>query len=589
MKRLLTSLAVLAWVLVAAQVVVAQPMELADNKVRSAELKLGATDERPGREVRQRGRANDTPKRFHVNGLNVMAPTLVALVAHDRDAPVEARLFRHVWGEPVRTGETGSEGVWIFEGRIHDTLGLEILALGDKPAGYDLVIWQGERVGPAFSNIFTPVHDTKAAPDASGAGGLPLWLFVLLGAIVILLSLVLFKQFRGANLVLLVVALGAGVSTPGPLHAQSDPAGTAPNPFEIPTDTKPADVKPDRDLPSGDKPDEVPNPFDIPKDAKPADVKPDRDLPSGHKPDEVPNPFDIPKDAKLADVKPDRDLPSGDKLDEAPSPFDIPKDAKPADVKPDRDLPSGDKPGEAPNPFDVPQDTDTPDDNATAGGTDGRDEPTPQDSRDGRLSDVDARIDALNSEVRDNRNRIQELEFLIDQDRENVPDPDRLPPLPLSCFDAPPPGGGGSSVRMEREDVGSASDEPFAERHDCQRCFLDEMDGIEELMGLYEQLRIIYTNTMPFRDRAYIVGDALAGSHQLSGLMWARQKADIEQSVSGMQAAYDAKLKEFNTRLADHLDRLGECEIQYGGDPRWRQIEGQLFYHGIANAYRRTN
>jgi hypothetical protein len=532
MKRFLASLAVLAWMVLVVDVVVAQPTELGEKKIRSAELKLGETTERPGREVRQRGRVSDKPKRFHVKGLTVMAPTLVALVAHDRDAPVQARLFRHVWGEPVRTGETGNEGVWIFEGRIHDTLGLEILAPGDKPAGYDLVIWQGERIGPAFSNIFMPINDTAAAPDASGGDGLPLWLFLLLGAIVALLALVLFKQFRGTTLMLLVVVLAAGVSTPWPSHAQADPAGTPPNPFEIPKDAKPADVEPDRDLPSGDKPGEAPNPFDIPKDAKPADVEPDRDLPTGDKPGETPNPFDIPKDTDPPDA---------------------------------------------------------PDVDATAGGTDGRDEPTPQDSREGRLSDVDARIDALNNELRDNRTRIQELEFLIEQDRENVPDPDRLPPLPLSCFDAPPPGGGGSSVRMEREDVGSASDEAFAERHDCQRCFLDEMDGIEELMGLYEQLRIIYTNTMTFRDRAYIVGDALAGSHQLSGLMWARQKADIEQSVSGMQAAYDAKLEEFNTRLAGHLDRLGECEMQYGGDPRWRRIEGQLFYHGIANAYRRTN
>lgn len=39
------------------------------------------------------------------------------------------------------------------------------------------------------------------------------------------------------------------------------------------------------------------------------------------------------------------------------------------------------------------------------------------------------------------RIHIQELEVLIDRDRENVPDPNRLPPLPLSCFVAPPPGG----------------------------------------------------------------------------------------------------------------------------------------------------
>jgi hypothetical protein len=269
------------------------------------------------------------------------------------------------------------------------------------------------------------------------------------------------------------------------------------------------------------------------------------------------NPFDIPKDAKDAAVVSDKDkAASGDAAV---------KD-KPAG---DKDKPGADKPGQQ-------------------GGADkdktATEQDKAQDSSDGqsyaeRLAAAEQHVLQLSEQIGANRAELERLKLLLEQDRDNEPSTDNLPPLPLSC--KPPQVDGDGIVRD-----GDAQWENF-ER--CQQCYAQPLADLENQLLLYERLRVIYRSTKDYVNNAITLGDKIPKPHTLLENAWAAQKFSINQSFEKTKQAYDAKLPELNDKLSDILDRIGRCETDFNNNPMWRQTSGFFFYNTMATSYKRSD
>ncbi|PKP80719.1 MAG: hypothetical protein CVT79_13965 [Alphaproteobacteria bacterium HGW-Alphaproteobacteria-18] len=273
--------------------------------------------------------------------------------------------------------------------------------------------------------------------------------------------------------------------------------------------------------------------------------------------EEVPNPFDV--DAPLPPVPRDKDKDaSAAKPDEVPNPFDV-----------DKPLPS------PPRDKDKDASAGKPEKDASAGTA----EPAPVDEEYARrLAEAEGRINDLNRQASANRAEIERLRMLVESDRQNEPDPSNLPPMPLTCR---PPG-------VERNGDVRLS-EAWENYNACGACYQEPLAKLDELMLLYERLRILYMSTADFVSEQLLIGDQAPKPHFLLDSAWQTQKASILESLNGTRKAYDDKWAEFNDRLTLILDDLGTCEANHNNNPMWRETEGRLFYQTIKASYQRTN
>jgi hypothetical protein len=254
---------------------------------------------------------------------------------------------------------------------------------------------------------------------------------------------------------------------------------------------------------------------------------------------------------------------------------------------------------EPPNPFDVPKEMQqqprnadktprapkdaAPKDPAGAGAT----------STDGNGADsYRERIEAAEQNVRDlanqvaaNRAELERLRMLVESDRENETDPDRFPPMPVSC--RPPLLAGGDGVLSPQES--DAIDAAWENFEECAQCYREPLADFERQLELYERLRVLYSDTSKFVTKVISVGDQVAKPHYLLENAWAAQKTKIRVDFAKTQTAYDAKLAEFNGKLSEILDRIGQCETELNNNPMWRSTNGTFFYHAMANSYKRTD
>jgi hypothetical protein len=176
-----------------------------------------------------------------------------------------------------------------------------------------------------------------------------------------------------------------------------------------------------------------------------------------------------------------------------------------------------------------------------------------------RLATAESGIRSLRQQVSQNARAIQELRMLIESDREAVPRPaEDVPPLNLKCEDDPA----------------------------CQSCMLNGTQDLEGQLRLYEKLRVIYDRAKTYNDNAIMIGDVFSGYHQLEQQAWYATKIDLVNNFKGLQAAYDAKLKEFNDRLKAVFETLDQCTPDVVGDIT-DSYETVLFLNTIKGAYSR--
>lgn len=533
----------------------AEPAAPPGDEIKAIKLDYAERSSGDGRMAAAEITVSGAPARYYVRGTDVSAPFSVQVIAASTARPLDVSLHRQNWGKAVHTGSTGNTGAFVFEGRAHGDVGVQLTSPDGQPARATIVFWQGTPAPPGMARVYTnPSFEGASAGGRSAAGsdGGSLVLYViagLLAVIVIFLGLLVLRRGKGggsaAAALLLVGGLALTAPDAGPAWAQ----GEGPrNPFT-------GEPLPG---PSGPKPDETkPDPFDVPN---PFDVDDPLQIPS-----------DKDKDATAGrpDDKPKDDMPDNPFAGEGTT-----GTAKDVGPKPDD-----------PNPFAGEGTTHTgrpiepkPGDFET-GSSAPKDDPAPADADyASRLAEAERRISDLNRQASANRAEIERLRMLIESDRQNEPDPSNLPPMPLTC--RPP--------AVERSDD-AALESAWRNYDDCQTCYREPLRQLDELLLNYERLRIIYMSTAEFVSTAITIGDSVQKPHQLVEAAWAQEKAGIQATFNGTKRAYDEKWAEFNDKLSGLLDEIGACEADLNNNPMWREKEGRMFFQTIKASYQRTN
>lgn len=507
----------------------AEPTPPPGDDVKAVRLVYETQDGQPGRMASTRFTAGDAPIRFYVRGTDISAPLSVQVIASDTTRPVRVTLHRHVWGSAAASGTTGAAGAYAFDGRAYGDVGVQLVSETGALAGGTLVIWQGEPAKPDWAQVYAPQASiSEAAGEATTISGPPpegspgsspiLYVIaVLLAGIALMVGVLILRRGKARPLALaLTFSLGLLLVEPNG-WAQTGSGKDPPKPS-------------------------IPNPFhvDVPVPETPRDK--DKDASAG-KPDDKSEP---------APGKPDG---------EAPNPFDVPESVGGSTAQEkDKDATAG-----------------RPRDAAKPGEETGK---APADSGyAGRLADAEARIAELDRRASANRDEIERLRLLIESDADNEPDPDNLPPLPVSCR----PGDIFDDRGMSTREAEEASEGFEA----CQKCYERPLAEFEEQMLLYERLRVLYRSTDSYVKKVIDTGDKAPKPHYLLENAWAAQKLDLRVTFAKTQQAYDAKLAEFNDQLKITLDEMGECETRYNNNPNWRRTTGLFFYQTMANSYKR--
>lgn len=494
----------------------AEPMAAPGDKTKAQQLKLAGLPDKPGLWHKREFKLQPgKEQRFFVRGLNPAAPLSIQLISAKPEQSANISLHRLSWIAAEHQA-TLQQGLFRFDGRAYGDVGIRIMPTGDANSTATLLLWQGEPIAKALVGIYQPPQSSANDSNSSDrAEDQGSTLSWWQLAVVLLLVLI----------VALLVALLKRKHTAA-LVAAMMLAGAG----LLPAPPLQAQQQDDKSPPKQ----QHENPFDIPKDAKDAAVVGD-------------------KDKAASSGAADKDKPVGDK-------------DKPAS---DKDKPATDKPGQQ-------------------GGTDkdktAAEQDKAQDSSDSkgyaeRLAAAEQHVLQLAEQIGANRAELERLKLLLEQDRDNEPSADNLPPLPLSC--KPPQVDGDGIVRD-----GDAQWENY-ER--CQQCYAQPLADLENQLLLYERLRVIYRSTKDYVNNAITLGDKIPKPHTLLENAWAAQKFSINQSFEKTKQAYDAKLPELNDKLSEILDRVGQCETDFNNNPMWRQTSGFFFYNTMATSYKRSD
>jgi hypothetical protein len=515
--------------------VAAAPMTAPGDEVKAQQVRLATRDGEPGRwgraQVRLQG---DREQRLFVRGLNVSAPLSVQVIAESTDHPVKVSLHRHAWAQAQTEGSTGNTGVYRFDGRAHGDVGVKLISTDGTAVRATVLFWQGAAVPRPLAAVYAAPGTERAVQAGMPSRGEPtglrlLWIGVPLGAGVLAFAAWRFRR-RGAPTAAgaVIVLAATAIAVPERTQAQQQP----PDPFAVPEGWKPGRTAGSSQPPKDkDAPDAKPKPK--PKDKDGAE----------------PKPKDKPED------KPDGAAP--------PNPFEVPEGWKPS---------GGSASSKAPKD----EDTQAPKDPADADSG-----AAPDGSYRERIAQAEAHARDLARQVASNRAEIERLKLLLESDRDAEPQPDRLPPMPLSCR---PPTIEGDGVQRS-----STADAAWAHFERCQQCYAQPLADFERQLLLYEQLRVLYGSTRDYVTRVIDLGDKLPKPHSLLENAWAAQKLSIRRSFDGTRKAYDAKLLEFNDRLSEILDRIGVCEAELNNNPMWRRTSGLFFHQTMATSYKRTD
>jgi uncharacterized protein YukE len=392
----------------------AEPATPPGDEVKAVKLDYGERPGKDGRFATVEVTVAETPVRYYVRGTNVSAPFSVQVIAASRARPLEVTLHRQNWGKTVQSGSTGREGSFVFEGRAHGDVGVQLTSPDGAPARATLVLWQGAPAAPSMARVYVTPEMTEAAGNTSGqakeqSSGTSLILYViagLLAVIAVFLGVMMLRRGKGGAAAALLIGglMMTATHDPAPAYAQGE---EAPNPFDV------------------DKP-----PPEVPRDK-------DKDASAG-------KPEDKPKDSPPNPFAGEPTSSSGRPIDLKPEDFD-PSNA-PKDDAPSEDAGSEDMGSEDAGP--APVDDDYAD----------------------RLAEADRRIEDLNRQASANRAEIERLRMLLESDREMEPDPSNLPPMPLTCR---PPAVDGE----DDEEMSSAWDD-YDACEACYREPFEEMDEL---------------------------------------------------------------------------------------------------------------
>ncbi len=123
----------------------AEPASIAVDNIPALKLEMVADDSIGGVSARMQGETGpDATRYFYVEGLNVMSPVAIRVLATDPAKPVNVALHRGFWSRAELTATTDEQGNFSSDTRIDGDLGVAISAV--QTAGFYLLIWTDKPV-----------------------------------------------------------------------------------------------------------------------------------------------------------------------------------------------------------------------------------------------------------------------------------------------------------------------------------------------------------------------------------------------------------------------------------------------------------
>lgn len=123
----------------------------------------------------------------------------------------------------------------------------------------------------------------------------------------------------------------------------------------------------------------------------------------------------------------------------------------------------------------------------------------------------------------------------------------------------------------------------------CTACYAGARTKFNEVRGVFEQLRIIYSCNKRAMDAALKLGDSGTAVHGALGVVWhSKIRPDIVASVKKMQDAYDNKYGQLTGRLHDSMTEMGMCEARFG-EPDWYDRFGFMYFEFLSDKYKRSD
>lgn len=158
-----------------------------------------------------------------------------------------------------------------------------------------------------------------------------------------------------------------------------------------------------------------------------------------------------------------------------------------------------------------------------------------------------------------------------------------------SCISSTPPAGAPTIPSICTEISFDEDDEIIEEEVEgCASCFLVAREKFNNRRYQFEQLATIYKCTKKFTNAAIAFGDNASGVHGVAGLAWQRERIKIEESVRGLEKAYDDKYAEMLDDLADAMMELNICEAEYGVED-WYDRFGYMYFEFMKEKYARKD
>lgn len=173
--------------LLSAPMVLAQAPAAAPSIIRLQPKPMEGLDR--GKAVVVKGKAGPEAHRFLVDGITFMNPVGVALRPVKKGERVELQISKYAWDRPLRQGGTDGD-ILRFGFRTESEFQVSVSA-AEPGTEYRLMVWVGDETKPDFAPVVV-----KASEYEGGGSWGSLVLWVIAGALVLLVALVAFVAFR---------------------------------------------------------------------------------------------------------------------------------------------------------------------------------------------------------------------------------------------------------------------------------------------------------------------------------------------------------------------------------------------------------
>jgi len=124
-------------------------------------------------------------------------------------------------------------------------------------------------------------------------------------------------------------------------------------------------------------------------------------------------------------------------------------------------------------------------------------------------------------------------------------------------------------------------------QQECVACYRDAQTSLNRAMFTLGRLRTIFLRTKTFVDKAIAFGTSGSSIHAVQGLAWQQEKKKIEDTMDGMNKAYDKKKPELMGGLKSALDKIAVCEAEHFHNPDWYNRFGFMYYQFMNARYAR--